>query len=123
MNESIQLDCHWQERLKLTPEQLAEFCQRRQVIELALFGSVLRDDFDQDSDIDLLVTFELGAPVSLLDVVDMQYELEALCDRPIDILTRKSVEISPNWMRRQEILNTAQIIYESRSHLLILPNG
>ncbi|MEA5421287.1 nucleotidyltransferase domain-containing protein [Spirulina sp. CCNP1310] len=113
MNESIQLDCHWQERLKLTPEQLAEFCQRRQVIELALFGSVLRDDFDQDSDIDLLVTFELGAPVSLLDVVDMQYELEALCDRSIDILTRKSVETSPNWMRRQAILNNAQIIYES----------
>ncbi len=123
MNEPIQLDCRWQERLKLTPEQLAEFCQRRQVIELALFGSVLRDDFDHHSDIDLLVTFEPGAPVSLLDVVDMQYELEALCDRPIDILTRKSVATSSNWIRRQAILNSAEIIYESRSHRLILPNG
>ncbi|WNZ22743.1 nucleotidyltransferase family protein [Leptolyngbya sp. NK1-12] len=106
-----------QERLALTPDKLSEFCQRRHIRELALFGSVLRDDFHANSDIDMLVTFQPNAKVSLLDLVDMQYELEDLCHRKVDLLTRKSVETSPNWIRRQEILNTARVIYESRSSL------
>jgi uncharacterized protein len=86
-------------------------------MELALFGSVIRDDFRPDSDIDILVTFNPDAKVSLLDLVDMQYELEALSQRSVDLLTKKSVLNSTNWIRRQAILNTAQIIYESRSSL------
>jgi uncharacterized protein len=86
-------------------------------MELALFGSVVRNDFRPDSDIDILVTFTPEAKVSLLDLVDMQYELEALSKRSVDLLTKKSVITSTNWIRRKEILNTAQVIYESRSSL------
>jgi uncharacterized protein len=67
------------QRLTISQEQLEEFCQRLQIITLALFGSILRDDFHPDSDIDILVTFQLDAKISLLDLVDRQYELEDLC--------------------------------------------
>jgi predicted nucleotidyltransferase len=99
-------------RFTMTPEQLTEFCQRRQINELALFGSVLRDDFHSDSDIDILVTFQPDTRISLLDLVDMQLELEDRLQRKVDLLTKKSVENSPNWIRRKEILETAQVIYE-----------
>lgn len=105
-------------RLRMTSEKLREFCQRWHVIELALFGSILRPDFREDSDIDILVTFDTNAKMSLLDLVAMQYELEERCDRKVDLLTQKSVASSSNWIRRQEILDTAQVIYESRSNLL-----
>ena len=105
-------------RLGMTPEELREFCQHWHVIELALFGSILRPDFRADSDIDILVTFDPNAKMSLLDLVCMESELEERCDRKVDLLTQKSVANSSNWMRRQEILNTAQVIYESGSNLL-----
>jgi uncharacterized protein len=117
MNASI-ADPQLFDRLGMTPAQLIEFCQRWHIIELALFGSILRQDFRSDSDIDILVTFDPDAKMSLLDLVSMEYELAERCDRKIDLLTRKSVLNSSNWLRRQEILNTAQVIYESRSHLL-----
>ncbi len=109
----LQLNSKLQSRLGITPQQLAEFCQRRYISELALFGSILRDDFHPNSDIDMLVTFQPSARVSLIDLIDMQYELQELCDRKVDLLTKKSVETSSNWMRRQEILTTARVIYES----------
>lgn len=104
-------------RLTIGIEQLEEFCQRRQVIELALFGSILREDFGANSDIDILVTFQPDSKVSLLDLVDMQYELEGLLHRKVDLLTKKSVLNSSNWLRRKAILETAEVIYESRSNL------
>ncbi|MBF2003183.1 MAG: nucleotidyltransferase family protein [Hydrococcus sp. C42_A2020_068] len=110
---TIPFNLELQERVAITPAKLSEFCQRRQIKELALFGSVLRDDFHANSDIDMLVTFQPNAKVSLLDLVDMQYELEDLCHRKVDLLTKKSVETSPNWIRRKEILSTARVIYES----------
>ncbi len=103
------------DRLSINPDQLEEFCQRQHIIELALFGSVLRDDFRPDSDIDILITFTPNVKRSLIDLVDMQYELEELSHRSVDLLTKKSVINSANWIRRNEILNTAKIIYESRS--------
>ena len=92
-------------------EKIADFCRRWRISELALFGSVLRDDFDPASDVDMLVTFEPGADWSLLDHVRMEQELEGLLGRKIDLLSRKAVEQSQNWMRRQEILNTAEVVY------------
>ena len=106
------------DRLTINPDQLEEFCQQQHIIELALFGSVLRDDFRPDSDIDILITFTPNVKRSLIDLVDMQYELEELSHRSVDLLTKKSVINSANWIRRNEILNTAKIIYESRSSLL-----
>lgn len=107
---TILFNLQLQERLSITSDKLSEFCQRRHISELALFGSVLRDDFHANSDIDMLVTFQSNTKVSLLDLVDMQYELEDLCHRKVDLLTKKSVETSPNWIRRKEIISTAKVI-------------
>jgi hypothetical protein len=110
---TIPFNLQLQARLSITSDKLSEFCQRRKISELALFGSVLRDDFYANSDIDMLVTFQPNARVSLIDLIDMQYELEELCHRKVDLLTKKSVQTSSNWIRRKEILNTARVIYES----------
>jgi uncharacterized protein len=105
------------QRLSISPQQLEEFCQRRHVTELALFGSILRNDFHPSSDIDILITFQPDIKTSLLDLVDMQYELEEITHRKVDLLTKKSVTNSPNWIRRKEILSTTRVIYESGFNL------
>ena len=100
--------------IDLPKEQIADFCRRWQITELALFGSVLRGDFDPDSDLDVLVTFASGADWSLLDHLRMEQELTELLGRKIDLLSKRAVEQSHNWIRRLEILNTAQVVYVSR---------
>ena len=97
--------------IDLPMEKIAEFCQRWQITELALFGSALRDDFRADSDIDLLVTFAPGASRSLFNQVAMQDELESILGRKVDLVSRHGVERSENSRRRQEILATAEAIY------------
>ncbi|GIK41256.1 MAG: hypothetical protein BroJett011_50890 [Chloroflexota bacterium] len=101
-------------RINLAELEIADFCQRWHIRELALFGSVLRDDFDPESDVDILVTFAPEADWSLFDHVRMEEELSQLLNRPVDLLTRRAVEHSHNALRRQEILNTAQTIYVTR---------
>ena len=91
-------------------EAIAQFCQGWQIQEFYLFGSVLRDDFHPDSDIDVMVDFQPSVRWGLLALVEMK-ELEAIFDREVDLLTKKSIEQSENWIRRQEILSTAQVIY------------
>jgi predicted nucleotidyltransferase len=97
--------------LDLSEEQIADFCRRWHIHKFALFGSVLRSDFSQDSDLDVLVTFAPDAEWSLLDHVQMEQELEALVGRKVDLLSRRAVERSHNWIRRQEILNSAEVVY------------
>lgn len=99
------------DRLGITPLQLTDFCQRWQVAELSLFGSVLREDFSPDSDIDMLISYTPGAGKGLLARVRIKDELQMLCGREIDVMTKQSIEQSRNEMRRQEILGSAQIIY------------
>ena len=96
---------------QLPQNKLADFCRRWRIIELALFGSALRGDFRPDSDIDVLVTFDPDANWSLFDFVDMQDELQLILQRPVDLLSRRGVETDPNYLRRQAILNSAQIVY------------
>ena len=91
--------------------QIEKFCQHWQIIELSLFGSVLRDDFHADSDIDFLVAFAPTANWGLLDHAQMQQELEVLLGRPVDLISKRAIERSSNWIRRQAILSTAQPIY------------
>jgi len=81
------------------------------ILELALFGSVLCADLNRESDLDVLVTFAPDAEWGLLDHVQMEQELEALLGRKVDLLSRRSVERSHNWIRRQEILGTAEVVY------------
>ena len=72
---------------------------------------MLRSDFRPDSDVDVLVTFAPGANWSLFDFVDMQDELQTILGRPVDLLSRRGVEADQNYLRRQAILNSAQIVY------------
>lgn len=91
-------------------EKITEFCQRWYIGEFSLFGSVLRSDFRPDSDVDVLVTFAQGKTPSAFDLVAMQEELEEIFGRKVDLVEKKTIEQSPNWLRRKEILETAQII-------------
>ena len=102
------------QKIDIPQDQIADFCKRWQVSELALFGSVLRDDFGPDSDVDILVTFAPGARWSLLDHVRMERELAGLLDCKVDLLTRRAVEQSPNWIIRRAILSTAEVVYGTR---------
>ena len=102
------------DRLQVTDEQIAEFCQRWQIDELAVFGSVLREDFGQDSDVDMLVTFAPSSDWSLLDHVQMKQELTSLLGRDVDLVSRRAIDRSENWIRRKEIQRTAQVVYASR---------
>jgi predicted nucleotidyltransferase len=99
--------------IDIPQEQIADFCRRWRISEFALFGSALRDDFDPDSDLDMLVTFAPEADWSLLDHLRMEQELADLLGRKIDLLSKRAVEQSHNQRRRQEILNTAEVIYVS----------
>jgi predicted nucleotidyltransferase len=90
------------------PDQIADFCRRWRVTELALFGSVLREDFRPDSDIDILVTFEPGAPWTLWDLSRMRIELEEIFGREVDLVEKKALR---NPFRRQAILANQHVVY------------
>jgi len=81
---------------------------------LAVFGSVLRDDFGPESDVDFLVTYAPDAEWSLFDVAGAEYELEDLLGRKVDLVSRKGVEQSHNEIRRDAILGSARILYGAR---------
>lgn len=100
------------EKIELPMEQIKAFCDRWQVAEFALFGSVLRDDFRADSDIDVMVSFLSDAHPTLFTLVDMQEDLQKRFEREVDLVTRGGIENSRNPYRREEILSTAKIIYE-----------
>ena len=92
-------------------EKIVEFCRRWKIREFALFGSVLRDDFRPESDIDVLVAFATDARWSLLDHVTMQEELKSIFGRNVDLVSKKGIERSRNPIRRKEILDSAEVIY------------
>lgn len=102
-------------RLEVSDEQIAEFCQRWRVAELSLFGSVLREDFKPDSDVDLLYRFTPGVRRGLLALAQMREELMELFGREVDLVSKNAIERSRNWIRRENILSTAQVIYAIRS--------
>jgi predicted nucleotidyltransferase len=116
MKTKISKDILYQ-RLGISPKQLQAFCQKAKITELCLFGSILRDDFRPDSDLDILVTFTPSNNMSLLQFVDLEYQLKDLLRRDVDLIEKSVVEKDFNWIRRQEILNNYQVIYESQSIL------
>lgn len=97
--------------------EIARFCQRWNIEELAVFGSVLRDDFGPDSDVDIIVAFAADADWGLLDHVKMQQELQAILQRDVDLITKRALEKSQNWLRRNEILKTARHLFPQREAL------
>jgi len=92
-------------------EAIAEFCRRWKVAELALFGSVLRDDFGPGSDVDVLVTFAEDAHWTLFDWVSMVEELKEIFGREVDLLSRRGVEAARNPLRRKAILSSLETVY------------
>jgi uncharacterized protein len=110
----LNLDPQLQQRLGISTEDIIQLCQRWNITELALFGSVLSDRFNPDSDIDILIHFAPEARQGLFTLAKIKHELEASTGREVDIAIKESVENSENWIRRNEILKTAQVIYEQR---------
>ncbi len=90
----------------LQDSQIAEFCRRHHIRRLALFGSVLRDDFADDSDVDVLVEFESGVRIGW-DFICVGDELSELIGRPVDLLTPGSIR--PAY--RESILSSAEDVY------------
>jgi predicted nucleotidyltransferase len=97
-------------RVTVDRDQLRAFCARWQVAEVALFGSVLRDDFGPDSDVDVMVTFAPDAPWTLTRWLAMQRELEAIFQRHVDLVERAAIEHSDNRFRKHEILSSAVLL-------------
>lgn len=93
--------------------RIEAFCRRWRVQQLDVFGSVLREDFGPESDVDMLVAFAPDARPSLFDLVTMQDELETIIGRKVDLLERKAVESNHNWIRREAILHSAQPIFQT----------
>ena len=97
--------------LPLSEEQIAAFCRKWHISELAFFGSVLRDDFGPESDVDVLFTLKPGHVCDWDNFWGMKEELESLTGRSVDFIEKKLIEESPNWIRRRAILSTAETVY------------
>jgi predicted nucleotidyltransferase len=97
-------------RLGASSEKLAAFCRKWKITEMSLFGSVLREDFRPDSDVDVLVSFAPEAKWSLLDLPRMQVELSIILGRSADLVDINGLR---NPFRRREILATREVVYAS----------
>ncbi len=98
MNANVQLD----------RGLLAAFCRRWRIRELSIFGSALRDDFTPESDVDFLVSFEPGTPLTIDRLLEMKEELETRLGRPVDLVEKEALR---NPWRKHEILKTREVIY------------
>jgi predicted nucleotidyltransferase len=94
--------------LDIPMDRIEAFCRKWKIRELSLFGSVLRDDFRPDSDVDVLVSFEPDAPWDLFHLVEMRDELIALFGRDVDLVEKEGLR---NPFRRRTILDTREVIY------------
>ena len=97
-----------QVRITLPQKKIDEFCLKWEISEMALFGSVLSDDFCSDSDIDVLVSFRDDAGWGLYDFVDMIDELKVIFGRKVDLVEKDSLR---NPFRREAILAGNEVIY------------
>lgn len=95
-------------RIRIDHDRITEFCRRWSVTELSLFGSVLREDFRPQSDVDVLVSFSPDAPWHLMHLVEMREELEQIFGREVDLVEKAALR---NPFRRHEILTTRQTLY------------
>lgn len=94
-------------KIEIPPEQVTEFCRRHRIRKLALFGSVLRDDFGPESDVDVLVEFEAGVRVGLIRLAAMELELGEMIGRTVDL--RTPGDLSRYF--RDEVLRGAEVQY------------
>ena len=95
----------------LPQESIASFCKKWKISRLELFGSALREDFGPESDVDFLVTFSPDSRWSLFDLVTMEMEMTEIMGRKVDLVSRRGIEQSRNWIRRKAILESAEACY------------
>ncbi|MDO9507869.1 MAG: nucleotidyltransferase domain-containing protein [Thermovirgaceae bacterium] len=92
-------------------KEIEELCQHWDIVELSFFGSVLRDDFREDSDVDVMVSFSPSAEYGLFALSRLKEELESIFGRKVDLVDRAAVENSRNFIRRKEILESRETVY------------
>jgi len=97
--------------LNIPKDKIADFCLRHHIRRLGIFGSVLREDFKPDSDVDVLVDFEAGHSISMFEIIDIEQKLSELLERKVDLVERRAVEKSENYIRRRHILQSVETIY------------
>ncbi|GAG12861.1 unnamed protein product [marine sediment metagenome] len=98
-------------QVNISKNKIAAFCRRNHIRSLAFFGSVLRADFGPDSDVDVLVEFEHGQKHGLMDLVRMEEELTEMFGQKADLVERRAVERSENYIRRQHVLESVEEVY------------
>jgi predicted nucleotidyltransferase len=98
-------------RIEVSKERIAAFCGRNHIRSLSFFGSVLRDDFRPESDVDVLVEFEPGQEPGLMEIAAMEMELSGILCHKVDLVERQSVEKSENYIRRRHILQSLETVY------------
>ena len=98
--------------IDISQEEIGAFCRRHHIRRLSLFGSVLRDDFTPESDVDILVEFEPDARIGYIGLAGLEIELGKILGRKADLHTFGGVESSRNWLLREEILSSAEAVYE-----------
>jgi predicted nucleotidyltransferase len=96
--------------IQISRSQIAHFCRQNQIRWLALFGSVLRDDFGPESDVDVLVEFEPQARIGLMAYAGIQRQLSELLQRPVDLVTRDGLKP----LIRNDVLDSAEVIYAAQ---------
>lgn len=96
-------------RISLPDEEIIEFCRRHRIRRLALFGSVLRDDFAEDSDVDVLVEFESGARVGMIRMAGMELELAGILGRKVDLNTEGFL----SKYFRDEVIAEAEVLFDA----------
>jgi len=94
-------------KIRIDRKAIADFCRRNNVVELAVFGSIARGDFREDSDIDIVITFSPDARVGLLALARMETELSAMFNRKVDLVTKGGLKP----LIRDEILAEAEVLY------------
>ncbi len=99
--------------IELPYDALEDYCRRWKITRLEVFGSVLRDDFRPESDVDFLVTFDPSLRLSLFDLLNAEDELAVIVGRPVDLVEREPIEQSRNWIRRRSIFGSARMVYVS----------
>ena len=92
----------------LNYDDIVHLCKKYCIIELAVFGSSSRDDFTQNSDVDILVSFNSNSKTTLFDIIELENEFSKLFDRKVDIVEKESLK---NPIRKNKILSTREIIY------------
>lgn len=93
--------------IPVSDSELKDFCRKHRISKLALFGSVLRDDFTLESDIDVLVVFELDAKVGFMALARAQRELSELLNRTVDLVPESGLKP----LIREEVMNSAEVVY------------